>query len=153
MNAVFFFCVALAGMFYFSDKADGEIHTQKLVIVGKNGVKHDFQVEIASTPQEQEMGLMFRTKMAPDHGMLFEMNQTAPVVFWMKNTLIPLDMLFVAPDGIIKHIHANAVPKDLTAIPSDGPVSGVIEINGGRAKALGIAVGDRVLHPYFNDVK
>ncbi len=153
MNAAIFFCIALGGVFYFSHRAHGEIHTQELVIVSQNGVKHDFRVEIAATPQEQEMGLMFRTKMAPNHGMLFEMNRTAPVVFWMKNTLIPLDMLFVAPDGVITHIHANAIPQDLTAIPSGGPVSGVIEINGGRAKALGIAVGDKVLHPYFNDVK
>ncbi len=148
-------CIAATGLFYSLRRANGQthLHIQKLVIVGKNGVKHDFQVEIAATPEEQEIGLMFRKKMAPDHGMLFEMNQTAPVNFWMKNTLIPLDMLFVAADGTITHIHANAVPEDLTAIPSDGPVSGVIEINGGLAKSLGIAVGDKVLHPYFNDVK
>ncbi|MBU6474620.1 MAG: DUF192 domain-containing protein [Alphaproteobacteria bacterium] len=152
-NIIAFLCIAAAGVFYFSRRVRAEAHVQKLVIVGKNGVRHDFEVEIASTPQEQELGLMFRKTMAPDHGMLFEMNRTAPVVFWMKNTLIPLDMLFVAPDGVITHVHANAVPEDLTAIPSEGPVSGVIEIDGGRAKALGIAAGDRVLHPYFNDVK
>jgi uncharacterized membrane protein (UPF0127 family) len=128
--------------------------TEKLTVISaKDGSKHDFDVEIADTPTDREIGLMYRTMMDPDHGMLFEMEQNAVVQFWMKNTLIPLDMVFVASDGTIKAIHADAIPQDLTGISSEAPVTGVIELNGGRAKALGLAVGDKVVHPYFHDVK
>jgi uncharacterized membrane protein (UPF0127 family) len=81
--------------------------------------------------------------------MLFEMGQEAITSFWMKNTLIPLDMLFIAKNGEIKTIHENAEPKSLTGISSEVPVYAVLEINGGRAKALGIKRGDQVIHPYF----
>ena len=93
---------------------------------------------------------MFREHMDPDHGMLFEMDGTAITQFWMKNTLIPLDMLFIAPDGTIKTIHENAVPKSLDSISSEVPVSAVLELNGGRAQALGIAAGDKVIYSFFN---
>ncbi len=150
MNVVMVSLMVLAGTTYFTKNAHADAHVDKLVIVSKDGTKHNFEVEIAATNVDREVGLMFRDHMAPDHGMLFEMEQTAPTSFWMKNTLIPLDMLFIAPDGTIKTIHENAVPKSLTGISSEVPVSGVLELNGGRAKTLGIAVGDKVVHSYFS---
>lgn len=147
-----FVSIVIAGLMMFSlniaQAADAP--TEKLAIVSaKDGKKHDFDVEIAATPTDREIGLMYRTKMDPDHGMLFEMDSDEVVQFWMKNTLIPLDMVFVGADGTIKSIHANAIPQDLTAISSQAPVTGIIELNGGRAAALGIAVGDKVEHPFF----
>ena len=125
----------------------------KLVIVSGSGARHGISVEIAATPQARETGLMFRAHMDPDHGMLFEMEQTGVTRFWMKNTLIPLDMLFMAPDGTIMTIRENAVPKSLTPVSSDVPVNAVLELNGGRARALGIVAGDKVVHPFFRSAK
>lgn len=123
---------------------------EKITVRFASGGTHDFKVEVASKPIDLEMGLMFRSEMDKDAGMLFETGTPArEMAFWMKNTLIPLDMLFVAADGKIVNIHRNAVPKDLTSIPSGGPVTGVIELNGGRADQVGIHIGDTVLHPYF----
>ena len=81
---------------------------------------------------------MFRDKLGPYDGMLFDFYQEAPVSFWMKNTLIPLDMVFIAGDGTVRHIHANAVPLSTDTMPSEFPVRAVLEINGGSAKLLGI---------------
>jgi uncharacterized membrane protein (UPF0127 family) len=103
-----------------------------------------FTVEIAADMKSQERGLMFRRQMDPDAGMLFVFNPPQLVSFWMKNTFIPLDLMFVRSDGTISTIAANAAPLSETSIPSAEPVRAVIEINGGRAQALGIAPGDRV---------
>jgi len=84
--------------------------------------------------------------------MLFDFYQDAPVSFWMKNTLIPLDMVFIGGDGTIRHIHANAVPLTTDPVPSEFPVRAVLEINGGSAKLLGIKPGDKVKHPIFGNV-
>ncbi|MDE1153840.1 MAG: DUF192 domain-containing protein [Micavibrio sp.] len=117
----------------------------------QSGHKETFDVEVASKPVDLEIGLMFRSSMPKGHGMLFEMGTPAkPTSFWMKNTLIPLDIIYIGADGGIVNIHHNAVPKDLTSIPSGAPVTGVIELNGGRADEIGLRVGDRVLHPYFS---
>ena len=139
----------LAGTLYYTKALSDEAHVEKLEIVSKGNVKHTFEVEIAATPVDREVGLMFRTHMEPDHGMLFEMEKTEVTGFWMKNTLIPLDMLFIAPDGTIKTIRENAVPKSLDAVSSDVPVNAVLELNGGRARALGITAGDKVSHSFF----
>lgn len=133
------------------NEASAALRTENLAIVSsKDGMKHNFSVEIADTPNARELGLMFRQKMGANQGMLFEMDRNEVVQFWMKNTLIPLDMLFVGADGTIKSIHPNAIPQDLTPISSEVPVTGVIELNGGRAKALGIVPGDKVVHPFFS---
>ena len=142
--------MALAGASYFMKDARGDAHLDKLVIVSKDGKQHSFDVEIAATDTDREVGLMFREHMDPDHGMFFEMNKNEITRFWMKNTLIPLDMLFIASDGTIKTIHQNAVPKTLDPISSEVPVNAVLELNGGRAQALGISAGDKVQHSYFN---
>ena len=96
---------------------------------------------------------MFRTALAPDAGMLFDFHEIRPVSFWMQNTLIPLDMLFITHDGKVANIHVNAHPQDPTSIPSDGPVEFVLEIPGGRSVELGIAAGDTVVHDRITGAK
>ena len=103
--------------------------------------EHRFTVEVAATPAQQERGLMFRKSLAGDRGMIFPYNPPVDATFWMKNTLIPLDMLFIRGDGTIVRI-TNAKPLDETALPSGEPVSAVLEIRGGRAAELGIREGD-----------
>lgn len=106
-----------------------------------------FTLEVADTEAQRERGLMFRTELAPDAGMLFDYHKEQLAAFWMQNTLIPLDMIFVAADGTVKTIHVNARPQDPTAIPSEVPVRFVIEIAGGRSQEIGLKVGDKFEHP------
>lgn len=120
-----------------------------LTILTVDGAEHVFNIELALTPDVQAQGLMYRTEMPEDAGMLFYFGQEAERGFWMKNTLIPLDMFFIKADGIIHHIHENAIPNDLTSIRSQGPVAAVLEINGGMSAQLKISPGDKVLHPVF----
>lgn len=127
-----------------------EALTQTLTIVTKTGERHPFNVEIADTPRDLARGLMFRTAMPDEHGMIFMFPIEGERSFWMKNTLIPLDMIFINPDGTIRHIHENAIPHDETPIHSEGPAIAVLEINGGRCTALGITAGDRVEFPAFS---
>ncbi len=87
--------------------------------------------------------------MAANHGMLFEFDREAPVWFWMKNTYIPLDLIFIAPSGVVTHIVANAEPLSERVIPSGGACIAVLELNGGAAASIGLKVGDKVRHPFF----
>ena len=103
-----------------------------------------FHVEIAETDASREKGLMFRTSLAPDAGMLFDFHREAQQAFWMQNTYIALDMIFIAADGTVKTIHENARPMDTTAIPSEVPVRFVLEIAGGRSAAIGLKAGDKM---------
>ena len=103
-----------------------------------------FRVEVARTAQEQARGLMFRTAMGPDEGMIFPFDPPRGASFWMRNTVIPLDLVFIAPDGRISNIAANAVPYDETPLSSTGDARAVLELNGGRAAQLGIVPGDKV---------
>jgi len=121
---------------------------QPLEIASKSGV-HVFAVELASTPQEQATGLMFRRELPEGRGMLFDFHRDQPTSFWMKNTYIPLDMIFIRGDGRILRIAENTVPLSETLIPSGGPVRAGLEVIAGTAKRLGIAPGDRVGHPIF----
>jgi uncharacterized membrane protein (UPF0127 family) len=111
------------------------------------GSTYKFEVELATTPAEREQGLMFRKSMAPNAGMLFLYPGEQQVAFWMKNTLIPLDMLFLKADGSIARIAHDAVPFDETPIPSNSAVKAVLEVNGGTAASLGIKEGDKVDYP------
>jgi len=108
-----------------------------------------FKVELADNDATRARGMMFRTSMAPDAGMLFDFKQEQMASFWMRNTLIPLDMLFIKADGTILNIHQRAIPRDETGINSIGPVRAVLELNGGTASRLGIKAGDRVEHGIF----
>lgn len=106
-----------------------------------------FTVEVVDTPQKRAEGLMFRQSLAPDAGMLFDFKEVRNVSFWMRNTFIPLDMVFIAADGTVQNIHVNARPQDPTSIPSGVPVQFVLEIPGGRSAEIGLKVGDKVEHP------
>jgi uncharacterized membrane protein (UPF0127 family) len=111
--------------------------------------KHHFNIEEAVTPQQMAQGLMFRQSMPADAGMLFEFGHSETASFWMKNTVIPLDMLFIAQDGTIADFHERAVPMNLDPITSSQPVRAVLELNGGTVEKLGIKRGDKVIHPFF----
>ena len=113
-----------------------------LTIHSANG-DHLFTVEVAATPEQQERGLMFVRSLAPDQGMIFPYDPPQNVSFWMHNTLISLDMVFIRADGSIARI-ATAKPLDDTPVPGGEPVAAVLEIRGGRAAELGIREGDRV---------
>jgi uncharacterized protein len=114
----------------------------------KSGTKtHKFNVEVARTEAEQARGLMFRDKLADDAGMIFPMSPPRVASFWMKNTLIPLDMIFIRADGSIARIAAETVPYSLDPVTSGEPVAAVLEIRGGRAGELGIAENDKVDWP------
>ncbi|MEO5367903.1 MAG: DUF192 domain-containing protein, partial [Magnetococcus sp. WYHC-3] len=126
--------------------------TEPLSILTKDGAELHFDVELAVTPEMQAQGLMYRTAMDPDAGMLFVFNEEYPISFWMKNTLIPLDMLFLKSDGTIHHIHHNAKPQDTTSITALYPSKAVLELNGGTADTMGIKEGDQVLHYSFRNV-
>lgn len=106
-------------------------------------------VEIANTPETREMGLMNRDVMANDAGMLFVFDAPVTPQFWMKDTRMTLDMVFIGADGVVKGVYDTAKPYDLTPIPSPEPVLAVLEINGGRAKSLGISKGAQVIHEIF----
>ena len=124
---------------------------KSLTIVSKDGTRHDFKIELALTVAQQNQGLMNRTQMPKDAGMLFYFDNFAPRSFWMKNTLISLDMVFMDEAGVITHIHDSAIPNDLTSVKSGGPARAVLEINGGVAKELGIKPGDQVHHAFFKN--
>jgi len=108
-----------------------------------------FTVEVADDPAERGQGLMHRESMAPGAGMLFIYERPQPARFWMRNTLIPLDMIFADETGVVTHVHENAVPLDETVIDGGDNVSHVLEINGGLAGRLGIAPGTQMQHPSF----
>ncbi|MFK8251137.1 DUF192 domain-containing protein [Ancylobacter terrae] len=122
--------------------------TEPLVIEAKAGAQ-TFAVEMAVTMEERSKGLMYRTELAPDHGMLFDFRVDAPVYMWMKNTYIPLDMVFIRADGRIAAIAQNTTPLSTETIASGGPVRAVLELPAGTVQAKGIAVGDRVVHRMF----
>lgn len=115
-----------------------------VTILTAAGKRHLFKVEVARTPEEQEKGLMFREKLAPDAGMIFPMKPPRPASFWMRNTPSPLDMIFIRADGTIARIAAETTPYSLEMVESGEPVAAVLEIAGGRAAELGIAEDDRV---------
>jgi uncharacterized protein len=106
-----------------------------------------FTVELADSAEERARGLMFRDSMPASSGMLFLYPAPQPASFWMKNTLIPLDMIFADRTGVVTHVHSMAVPGDLTAIDGGRDVLAVLEINGGLAEKLGIAPGAQLRHP------
>ncbi|GAB0119559.1 DUF192 domain-containing protein [Acidisoma sp. 7E03] len=124
-----------------------------LVIIDDQGKAHHFQVELATTPQEQETGLMFRKSVPADGGMLFVFPTVQPEPFWMKNTLVPLDMVFINADGTIRAIAENTVPFSLAPVDSGGPVKAVLELQGGLTAKENISVGDQVQAAAFGNLK
>lgn len=112
---------------------------------------HVIRAEVAADQPSQERGLMFRRQLGPDEGMLFDFHKPQWEVFWMKNTILSLDMIFIRADGTISSVAPQAVPYSETAIPSAEPVRAVLEINGGRAAVLGIGPGQRVHNAIFGN--
>lgn len=115
-----------------------------LTIETAGGKRHSYKVEVAATPAQQAHGMMFRTTMGPMRGMIFPMDPPRQAAFWMENTLIPLDLVFIGSDGRIRNIISNAVPKSRAQLPSAGPVAAVLELAGGEADRIGARPGDKV---------
>jgi uncharacterized membrane protein (UPF0127 family) len=128
-------------------RADGSLGN--LEIATSSGLHH-FEVEIADDEATREHGLMDRRQMAADHGMLFEFPYRAPVNFWMKNTYLSLDMLFIDSDGTVRRVAQRATPLSEALIPSQAPVIGVLELNAGQAAAIHVKPGDKVRFPFFH---
>ncbi len=131
--------------------AQPELPKEKLVITTRDGTRHEFLVEMALTPQQQTVGLMFRTSVPADGGMLFDWGTPRDSTMWMRNTVTSLDMLFINPDGAIRRIAENTVPESLATIESRGPVRATLELAAGTARRLDIRVGDKVQQRIFNN--
>ena len=119
------------------------------LIVESGAKRHRFAIEVADNDERRTLGLMHRTQLAADAGMLFDFKSNQITAMWMRNTRIPLDMLFIANDGKIVNIAERTIPFSEQIIPSDGPVRAVLELNGGTVARLAIRPGDRVVHPMF----
>ncbi len=128
-----------------------ELPKEKLVIVSSDGQRHEFDVEMAMSQQQQTTGLMFRPAVAADGGMLFDWGTPRDSTMWMRNTIAPLDMLFLNPDGSIRHIAENTVPGSLAQIPSHGEVRATLELAAGTAARLNLRVGDKVQQRIFGN--
>ena len=142
-----------AGLLAFVRAARAQLATftkSKLVIETAKG-KFPFDIELALTPQQMAQGLMYRRTLAADAGMLFDYGDPQPIAMWMKNTFIPLDMIFVAKDGKVVDFHERAVPMSLDTIESKIPAKAVIEVNAGTVARLGVQVGDTVHYTAFGN--
>jgi uncharacterized membrane protein (UPF0127 family) len=144
-----FYLVAIVALGAVSLAGAQATTVEPLEIVTKHGVQV-FSVEVAATEQEKETGLMYRKELADGKGMLFDFSPEQEVSMWMKNTYIPLDMIFIRADGRILRIAENTEPLSTRIIPSRGLAKGVLEVIAGTAKKYGIEPGDRVGHPLFN---
>lgn len=127
----------------------GDLPLERAEILGADGERHVFEVRLADTPEARARGLMYVTALEPGHGMLFDFGVTREVGMWMKNTPLPLDMLFIDAAGVIRRIAAETRPFSTAIVRSGSPVRAVLEISGGRAAELGIEPGDRVAHRIF----
>jgi uncharacterized membrane protein (UPF0127 family) len=143
-----------AGLLAFSGAARAQqlatFSKSKLVIETAKG-KFPFDIELALTPPQMEQGLMFRRSLAADAGMLFDYGDPQPVAMWMKNTLIPLDMVFIGKDGTVVDFRERAVPMSLDTIEPKVPARAVLEVNAGTAQRLGLQVGNTVHHAFFGN--
>ncbi len=141
--------VLALGLFLLAAAATAqEAVLEPLAIATREG-RRAFQVEVMRDDASRARGLMFRRSMPPDRGMLFDFEQVAPVAMWMKNTYLPLDMLFIRADGTVARVAADTEPLSTKVVPSGEPVLAVLELNAGTAARLGIRAGDRVEHGLF----
>lgn len=122
----------------------------EVTVVGR-GRSHRFRVEVAASPEQRARGLMDRDRLEPDEGMLFLLGEDRVVAMWMKDTPLPLDMLFLGADGVVRKVIENAEPEATDLLSSDVPVRAVLELRGGTARALGLRPGDRVRHAALGD--
>ncbi|WP_394694583.1 DUF192 domain-containing protein [Hyphobacterium sp.] len=130
-----------------------EFGAPQTVIVDTEAGEVVFEALIADSDTERQRGLMFRESLADNEGMLFDYQEVQTVSMWMRNTLIPLDLIYIAPDGEILKIIANARPHSLRSLPSDFPVLGVLEVRGGLTRDAGIQPGDTVRHAMFGNTE
>ncbi|MDJ0387120.1 DUF192 domain-containing protein [Roseomonas sp. E05] len=135
------------------DKPQPRLPTEPLTIVTRDGKRHDFTVEMALTPGQQQVGLMFRPVVKPDEGMLFDWGSPRESDMWMKNTLASLDMVFISADGRIHRIAERTVPQSLATVESHGPVRATLELAAGTAERLNLRVGDQVIQRIFGNAK
>jgi uncharacterized protein len=149
--ALLLLCIPGSGFASAASAQTAAPQAQKLepLAVLTGGGRREFQVEVARNDDDRARGLMFRRSLAPDRGMLFDFARVEPVSMWMQNTYIPLDMLFIRPDGSVARVAENAEPLSTRTIPSGESVLAVLELAGGTAARLGIKAGDRVEHPLF----
>lgn len=127
---------------------DAKMRRETLVLVTSGG-EHKIEVEVAETPEEKSVGLMFRRSVPEGTGMLFPYETAHEVTMWMRNTYVPLDMVFIRGDGVVHRIEERTEPFSERVIASQGPVTAVLELAGGAAARLGLKPGDRVIHPHF----
>ena len=146
-----FIASAIASLFLLLPAASAQLETGPLKIISGD-VEHSFTVELANDPDEISTGLMNREQMADDAGMIFDFGQPRQANMWMKNTLIPLDMLFLDPEGTVLAVAHDAVPGSERRITPGVPVKGVLELNAGIAEELGIEPGDQVKHAIFGNL-
>lgn len=146
-------CVVATGTVAISQLRRLQTFEKSKLAIETGAGRHDFTVEIARHQGQQAQGLMFRRKLAADAGMLFLYRRSRPASMWMKNTYIPLDMIYIDRMGTIVGYHERAVPGSLEVITSQKPVSAVLEVNSGTVSRLKIAVGDKVVHPAFQAKK
>ena len=157
-TAALLVCGALAGGVMLSGNGQATesvspagLPVHNMVLVKADGTRQTIRAEIAQKPIDLQVGLMHRTHMDSDAGMLFYFGGgEGEVSFWMKNTLIPLDMIFIRGDGTIAHIHENAAPESLQGVPSRFPIAAVLELNGGESAKRGLKAGDKVEHVFFH---
>lgn len=147
-QALLFLLITTASFAQPKQDPDAVFPVESLEIVTSTG-SFQFSVEIADDSEERSRGLMFRETMLPTHGMLFDFGETAPIMMWMKNTPLSLDMLFIKEDGTIARIATNTKPFSTAIISSGEPVSHVLELNAGLAKQIGAKPGDRIMHAFF----
>lgn len=133
-----------------TERAEAQSCRADQVVIETQSGSHSFSVDVADDAAERARGLMFVEAMEEDAGMLFVYPDPRPVNFWMKNTLIPLDMIFTDQSGVIVSIHENAIPHDETAIFGGEAIFSVLEINAGVSKAKSIEIGDVLLHPAYD---
>ena len=146
MSIILLALILIGGFFYFGDEGGNTpaMEVKTIEVVRADLKKFDVEVEMAETLDQQRVGLMNRTELAEGKGMLFTYDVPQQVRFWMKDTLIPLDILFIMPDGVIYKIVQGAKPHDETPIPSESAVNAVLEVKAGEVKRMGISVGDTV---------
>jgi uncharacterized protein len=149
LNARIWICALAGALWIFTSHGAHAASIQPLEIVTKTGV-HVFSVEMATTEEEKTTGLMYRKELPEGKGMLFDFSPEQEVSMWMKNTYIPLDMIFIRADGRILRVAENTEPMSTKIIPSRGLAKGVLEVVAGTAQKYGIQPGDRVAHPLFN---
>src|SRR5919198_1241175 len=142
------FAAAVLALVLWSVGPAAAAEEQTLEIVTRNGV-YPFTVEVAITDEERSKGLMFRRELPEGRGMLFDFKQDTNATMWMKNTYIPLDMIFIRADGRIQRIAESTEPESTKIIAAGAPVRAVLEVIGGTARKLGVKAGDRVAHPLF----